>query len=60
MDEITYTENKMSSIWQVCHHQWHRKLLLWQITVPPNDNKIVELITFCYQCIHTGITVNLC
>ena len=29
------TENKVSSIWQLCSHWWHRNVLLRQLTVPP-------------------------
>ena len=29
------TENKRSSIWQLCCHWWHHRLSLWQLTVPP-------------------------
>ena len=37
---FTCTKNKGSSIWQLCHHWWHRKLSLRQLTVPPVMTKL--------------------
>ena len=40
------TENKRSSIWKLCRHWWHRKLSIWQLTVPP----VTTMLTiFCFQ-----------
>ena len=37
---VANTENKISSIWQPCRHWWHRKLSLWQLTVPPATTRL--------------------
>ena len=34
------TENKGLSVWQFCHHWWHCKLSLWQLTVLPMTTKL--------------------
>ena len=45
-EKFTNTQNKKSSIWQLCRHWWHRNLSLRQLT---NDNKVVKLTTCCFQ-----------
>ena len=44
------TENKRSSIWQLCRHWWHRKLSLWQLAVPPITTKLSTWRSLCFQC----------
>ena len=45
----TVTENKRSSIWQLCRHWWHRKLLKWQLTVPPMRTKLSNWRSFVFS-----------
>ena len=40
------TENKSSSIWQLCRHWWHRKLSLRQLAVPPVTKKLSNWRSF--------------
>ena len=43
------TENKRSSIWQLCRHRWHRKLSLWQLTMPPVMAKLSNWRTLVFS-----------
>ena len=43
------TENKRSSSWQLCHHWWHCKLSLWQLTVPPVTTKLSNWWSFVFS-----------
>ena len=43
------TENKISSIWQLCYHWWHRKLSLWQLTVSPVMVKLPNWQPFVFS-----------
>ena len=49
---IWYTENQRSSIWQFCHHWWHRKLSLRQLMVSSVTTKLSNGWVFL-QC--TGL-----
>ena len=44
--KIIYTENKRSSISQLW---WHRKLSLWQLTVPPVTTKLSKWWPFVFS-----------
>ena len=37
---ITALKNKQPSIWQLCHHWWHRKLSLRQLKAPQITKKL--------------------
>ena len=43
------TENKRLSIWQLCRHWWHRKLSLWQLTVPPVTTTLSNWRSFVFS-----------
>ena len=47
--KISTTENKRSSIWQLCRHWWHRKLSLRQLTVPPVTTKLSNWRPFVFS-----------
>ena len=40
LQQLQFNQNKRLSIWQFCCHWWHRKLLEWQLTVPPVTPKL--------------------
>ena len=42
------TENKNSSIWQLCSHWLYRKLSEWQLTVPPVTTKLFDWRCFIF------------
>ena len=44
-----FTENKRSSIWELCRHWWHRKLSKWQLTVPPVTTKLSNWRPFVFS-----------
>ena len=39
------TQNKRSSIWQLCCHWWHCKLSEWQLTMPQVTTKLSHNLT---------------
>ena len=43
------TENKRSSIWQLCRHWGHHKLSLWQLTVPPVTTTLSNWRSFVFS-----------
>ena len=47
-------ENKRLSIWQCCHHWWHRKLSFWQLMVPPRMTKLSNWRSFVFSGYNTN------
>ena len=43
------TENKISSIWRLCRHLWHRKLSYWQLSVPLVTTKLSNWRSFVFN-----------
>ena len=43
------TENKRSSIWQLCRYWWHRKLSFRQLAVPPVTTKLSNWRPFVFS-----------
>ena len=43
------TENKRSSIWQLCLHWWHRMLSKWQLVVPPVTTNLSDSRYFVFS-----------